>query len=81
MSKSRTKVRAARAARLFFIIQPIRFLFSGVVVVVNVVLASAPQCENFMSSFGRLRQKIALKSVPHEQHDYFPHSTNHIIDL
>ena len=27
--------------------------------------------ENFTSSFGRLRQKIALKSVPHVQHDYF----------
>ena len=27
--------------------------------------------ENFTSSFGRLRQKIAPKSVPHVQHDYF----------
>ena len=27
--------------------------------------------ENFMSSFGRLRQNIAQKSVPHVQHDYF----------
>ena len=27
--------------------------------------------ENFTSSFGRLRQKIALKTVPHVQHDYF----------
>ena len=27
--------------------------------------------ENYTSSFGRLRQKIALKSVPHVQHDYF----------
>ena len=27
--------------------------------------------ENFASSFGRLRQKIAPKSVPHVQHDYF----------
>ena len=27
--------------------------------------------ENFMSSFGRLRQNIAPKSVPHVQHDYF----------
>ena len=26
--------------------------------------------ENFMSSFGRLRQNIAPKSVPHVQHDY-----------
>ena len=26
--------------------------------------------ENFTSSFGRLRQKIAPKSVPHVQHDY-----------
>ena len=26
--------------------------------------------ENFMSLFGRLRQKIAAKSVPHVQHDY-----------
>ena len=27
--------------------------------------------ENFTSSFGRLRQKIAPKSVPHVQRDYF----------
>ena len=27
--------------------------------------------ENFKSSSGRLRQKIAQKSVPHVQHDYF----------
>ena len=27
--------------------------------------------ENFVSSCGRLRQKIAPKSVPHVQHDYF----------
>ena len=26
---------------------------------------------NFMLSFGRLRQKIVLRSVPHVQHDYF----------
>ena len=27
--------------------------------------------ENFTSSFGRLRQNIAPKSVPHVQHDHF----------
>ena len=27
--------------------------------------------ENFTSSFGRLRQKFAPKSVPHVQYDYF----------
>ena len=27
--------------------------------------------ENFTSSFGRLLQNFALKSVPHVQHDYF----------
>ena len=27
--------------------------------------------ENFASSFDRQRQKIAPKSVPHVQHDYF----------
>ena len=27
--------------------------------------------DNFTSSFGRLRQEIAPKSVPHEQNDYF----------
>ena len=27
--------------------------------------------ENFTLSFGRLRQKITPKSVPHVQHDYF----------
>ena len=30
-------------------------------------------------SFGRLRQRILLKCVPHVQHDYFPHLTNQII--
>ena len=38
-SKNTTKVRAARAARLFFLIQPIRSLFSDFVVAVAV---SAP---------------------------------------
>ena len=38
-SKNATKVRAARAARLFFLIQPIRSLFSDFVVAVAV---SAP---------------------------------------
>ena len=37
--------------------------------------------ENFTSSFGRLRQNVAPKSVPYVQHDYFFHSTNQIIDL
>ena len=37
------------------------------------------KCENFASSFGRLHQKIAPKSVPHVQHDYFSSSnqSNH----
>ena len=35
--------------------------------------------ENLRPSFGRLRQKIATKSVLHRQHDYF--STNQVIDL
>ena len=34
-----TKVRAARAARLFVLVEPIRSLFSGVVGAVAVVLA------------------------------------------
>ena len=34
-----TKVRAALVARLFFLVHPIRSLFSGVVVAVAVVLA------------------------------------------
>ena len=37
--------------------------------------------ENFTSSFGRLRQNIAPKSVPHVQHDHSSFSTNEIIDL
>ena len=37
-SNNSTKVRAARAARLFFLIQPIRSMFSGVVVAVDVIL-------------------------------------------
>ena len=40
-----------------------------------------PEYDNFTLSFGRPRQKIAPKSVPHVQHDLFPHSTNQIIDL
>ena len=36
--KDYTKVRAARAARLIFLIQPIRSLFSGVVVAASVIL-------------------------------------------
>ena len=38
-AKNCTKMRAARAAQLFFLIQPIRSLFSGVVVAVAIVLA------------------------------------------
>ena len=41
-SKNCTKVRAARAGRLFFFIQPIRSLFSRVVVAVAVVFAEFP---------------------------------------
>ena len=37
--------------------------------------------ENSTSSFGRLRQNIATKSVPHVQTIIFLHSTNQIIDL
>ena len=38
----------------------------------GLVLSSEPQIyEDFMSSFGRLRQNVAPKSVPHVQHDYF----------
>ena len=39
--------------------------------------AANPRCrqnlkyENFTSSFGKLRQNLAPKSVPHVQHDYF----------
>ena len=39
MSKNRTKVRAAHAAQLFFLIQPIKSFFSGVIVAVAVVFA------------------------------------------
>ena len=38
-SKNFAQVRAARAARLFFLIQPIRSLFSGVVFAVVVLFA------------------------------------------
>ena len=35
--------------------------------------------ENFTLLFGRLRQQISPKSVPHVQHDYFPslNQSNH----
>ena len=29
------------------------------------------KCGNFTLSFGRLRQRILLKCVPHVKHDYF----------
>ena len=38
-AKNCTRMRAARAAQLFFLIQPIRSMFSGVVVAVAIVLA------------------------------------------
>ena len=44
-SKNSTRVHAARAARLFFLIQPIRSLFSGVAVGNVVVLALTPLCK------------------------------------
>ena len=34
------------------------------------VMQWAQKLKNFKSSFGRLRQKTAPKSVPHVQHDY-----------
>ena len=47
-SKNCTKVRAARAARLFFLIQPIKSLICGVVVAVVIVVRLAYCCnENF----------------------------------
>ena len=45
MSKNSAKVRAAREARLFFLNQPIRSLFSGLVVAVAVVLAALIRIE------------------------------------
>ena len=42
MSKDCTKVNPAHAARLFLLIQPIRSLFTDVVVAVTVILAEAP---------------------------------------
>ena len=38
-SENSTKVRAARAARLFFLIQPIGSLFTGVVFAIAIVFA------------------------------------------
>ena len=35
------------------------------------VVARTSKNENFTSSFSRLRQNIAPKSVPHVQYDYF----------
>ena len=34
-------------------------------------IKAEPQMRNFTSSFDRPRYKIAPKSVPHVQHDYF----------
>ena len=43
-------------------------------------LSSEPQIyENFTSSFSRLRQNIASKSVPHVQHDYFSSSYARVV--
>ena len=52
------------------------------------VTAASSRCcqnhkyENFTSSFGRLRQKIAPESVPRMQHDYFSsfNQSNHLFE-
>ena len=36
----------------------------------GLAMSSEPHYENFTSLFGRLRENIAPKSVPHVQHDY-----------
>ena len=38
----RPKVRAARAARLFFLVQPIKFLVCGTDVAIDIINAKAP---------------------------------------
>ena len=59
-----TKVCAARAARLYFLIYPIRSLFSGVVVAVAVavVLAKLPNVEP------KARQRISDNNTPKARH-------------
>ena len=39
------------------------------------------KCGNATSSFIKLRQRIALESMSHVQHDYFFSFTNHIISF
>ena len=49
-----TKKRAARAARLIFLIQPIKSWICGVVVVVAVVISLTPQCVFNTASFPKI---------------------------
>ena len=73
-------MRAARAARLFYsstmgmITRTPQMKYLIYFWVCNSSLNLQPG--NFTLSFGRLRQRIVLKFVPHVQHDYFSHLIN-----
>ena len=58
-------MRAARAARLFFLTRPIKFLIYGVVFAVPVVHAKT------LLLFSRGRHGLVHKCVPHVQHACF----------
>ena len=69
--------RAKFAKILFFIVKYAKF---GFLLPSSSWLLKLLKYENVTSSFGRLCQNIAPRSVPHVQHDYFLHWTNQIID-
>ena len=60
------KVRAARAARLFLVIQPIRSLFSGVVVAVAVVHLSSLLLHDVATCVGMAGHTRATFSTQHK---------------
>ena len=71
-SKNRTEVRAARAARLFLLIQPIRTLVFGVVLAV--VLSRAPMLLDFLGFSASLRFARLVSMTPHYYATYYDHS-------
>ena len=57
-SKNATKVRAARAARLYFLIQPIRF--SGVVIAVAVGFSAKSEGRRIVGPIIQMNSKLTI---------------------
>ena len=64
MARSCSKVRAARAARLFFLIRPIKFFIWGIVIAIPVVdakaLGSLRNYDGYCNENVTLKQNFAL---------------------